>query len=87
MREERQWWEKIRNNVKPYLEEKEIIAPEERTLEDEIKDAHLKWVQAQQYFDMVSEPALVDHATYLLQATRAKYEYLLSMAKKEGYKI
>ncbi|MFW5986423.1 MAG: DUF2508 family protein [Halanaerobiales bacterium] len=41
----------------------------------------MKGQQARHYFDNVSEPELIDHATYLIQAARIKYMYLLNKAK------
>ncbi|PWK05158.1 DUF2508 family protein [Tumebacillus permanentifrigoris] len=48
----------------------------------EIEQAHKEWSIAQQHIDHVSEPELIDHAIYHLEATERKYGYLLREAKK-----
>lgn len=48
----------------------------------EIEQAHLEWSIAKQHIDHVSEPELIDHAIYHLEATERKYGYLLREAKK-----
>lgn len=39
------------------------------------------WLAAQNYFDNVSDPDLVDYAIYEMEAARKKYIYLLKQAK------
>ncbi|MDI6601855.1 MAG: YaaL family protein [Thermoanaerobacteraceae bacterium] len=39
---------------------------------------------AENYFESVSDPDLIDHAIYYREAARKKYAYLLKLAKKEG---
>mgnify|MGYP001302797747 CR=1 FL=1 len=43
-----------------------------------------EWTAAKNYFEMVSDPDLVDHAIYMLEAAERKYMYLLKRAKTEG---
>lgn len=45
-----------------------------------VDEARREWLLAQRYFDSVSDPELVDHATYLLKATERRYIYLLHKA-------
>ena len=45
-----------------------------------------EWYTAQQFFENVSEPELVDYAVYNLEASRKKYIYLLKKAKDMGVK-
>lgn len=71
----------LKNNIIPYLEEKKIIKKRDDGLKEEIEKAHHQWQQARHYFNNVSEPELVDHASYLIQAARIKYMYLLNKAK------
>lgn len=52
-----------------------------RTLYQEIEDARKDWIYAQNYFKNVTDPALIDHAVYLLEAAEAKYTYLLRQAR------
>ncbi|MCL4423990.1 MAG: YaaL family protein [Firmicutes bacterium] len=51
------------------------------SLEEVIADAHQEWLAAQNYFENVSDPELVDHAIYLLEAAERKYVYLLRQAR------
>ncbi len=39
---------------------------------------------ADNYFESVSDPDLIDHAIYYREAARKKYAYLLKLAKQEG---
>ncbi len=55
--------------------------PSPRESVDRARD---EWLAAKNYFEMVSDPDLVDHAIYLLEAAERKYMYLLKRAKKEG---
>ncbi|ACL70820.1 DUF2508 family protein [Halothermothrix orenii] len=73
---------RFRNNVKPYLEDFKVIKKGEPSLEEKIKKAHEEWVQAQEYFNSVTDPMLIDHAIYKIHAAREKYNFLLSRAKK-----
>ena len=59
---------------KPSIEDLEMIRA--------INDAKEDWERAALYFDVVDEPALVDYAIYLQQASRARYTYLLQKAKE-----
>ncbi len=85
------WFERIKENINPYLEEKQIVREHDPTLEEMVEEARHEWLEAQQYFDNVSEPELVDHAAYVIRAAEAKYVYLLNKAKnldalnKENY--
>lgn len=71
-------WEELR----PGLEEKQIIKKRPPGLREEIKKAHRQWLIARHYFENVSDPELVDHASYLIQAARKKYMYLLNKARE-----
>ena len=81
------WFRKIYNDIQPFLEKQQIVAESSPTLVDEIKEAQQQWQEARDYFNMVSEPELVDHAAYKIEAARVKYMYLLNKAKKNDLKI
>jgi hypothetical protein len=49
----------------------------------EIEAARAEWAIAQQHIDYVSDPELIDHAIYYLEAAERKYGYLLREAKKK----
>lgn len=46
-----------------------------------VNKAKNEWLAAQNYFDNVSDPDLVDYAIYEIEAARKKYMYLLKQAK------
>lgn len=49
-----------------------------------VNQAHAEWMNAQNYFNSVSEPELVDYAIYNMEAARKKYIYMLKQAKLKG---
>lgn len=51
-----------------------------------VKQARTEWENAEKTFHNVSEPDLIDYAIYNVEATKAKYMYLLKQAKELGIK-
>jgi len=51
-------------------------------LVEAIDEARREWQTARAYFETVSDPALVDHAIYVMEAAEKKYMYLLRMARE-----
>lgn len=51
-------------------------------LQTQIEAAHREWQAAQQHFQMVHEPELVDHAIYQIEAAQRKYMYLLRQLRE-----
>lgn len=49
-----------------------------------VEQARREWLDAIAYYEEVSDPDLVDHATYMIQAAEKKYIYLLKKAREEG---
>ena len=47
----------------------------------EILEAMDAWRSAQEYFESVVEPELIDYAIYQLEATKRRYMYMLSRQK------
>ena len=45
-----------------------------------VEKARREWLAAQNAFDFVTEPELVDHAIFALQAAERRYVYLLRLA-------
>ncbi|MGB9867488.1 MAG: DUF2508 family protein [Bacillota bacterium] len=45
--------------------------------------ARREWAAAESYFKMVSQPELVDHAVFLMEAAKRRYEYLLRLAREQ----
>ncbi len=50
----------------------------------ELEHAHREWQAAETYFQAVTDPELVDHAVFLLQACERKYAYLLGEKRRPG---
>jgi hypothetical protein len=46
-------------------------------LQAKVEAAHWEWQVAQQYFQAVTDPQLVDHAIHAIIASEQKYMYLL----------
>jgi len=67
-------------------DEENIKSPEVE-LAEEVKNAHLDWIQSQKYFESVSDPDLVDHAIFMEEAARRKYLYLLKKAREHGISL
>ena len=42
---------------------------------------------AQSFFDSVTDPELVDHAIYKMEAAKSRYVYLLKLAKDKGLSV
>jgi len=49
-----------------------------------VQEARAEWIQAQNYFENVSEPDLVDYAIYKVEAAKRRYMYLLKQARIYG---
>lgn len=52
----------------------------------EIKVAQLEIKNAENFFQFVSDPELIDVAIYDLEAKKSKYSYLIKVAKEKGIK-
>jgi hypothetical protein len=50
-----------------------------------LTQARSEWLQAQNYFELVSDPDLVDYAIYQMEAAKLKYMYLIKQARKLGF--
>ncbi len=48
-----------------------------------IEEAKKDWKDAREYFNTVTEPDLIDHAIYTLEAAEKRYVYLLKKAREE----
>lgn len=88
-------WEKSRNNLVSALEN--IYSRVSRTKAQEtnenmelaqcIAKAYEEWQNAEIFFHSVSDPDLIDHAIYRLEASKTRYVYLLKQAKAEGIRV
>ena len=52
-----------------------------------IAKAYEEWQNAEIFFHSVSDPDLIDHAIYRLEAGKTRYVYLLKQAKAEGIRV
>jgi len=53
----------------------------------EIKAARSELERAEAYFNELTEAEAIDYAAYSILAARAKYSYLISLAKKQNIKL
>lgn len=60
---------------------------DEKELIESIYRAQNDWMKSEKYFQCVSDPDLVDHAIYTMEATKIKYMYLVKKAKEKGVKL
>ncbi|MFT9494482.1 YaaL family protein [Anaerosolibacter sp.] len=61
----------------------DVRTDEEKMLEN-IRQAHDEWRNAEAYFQMVTDPDLIDYAIYRLEAAKIKYTYLMKLARETG---
>jgi hypothetical protein len=73
------------NPFTDWLRGRQMIDPElteEDRLFEEIEAARKEWKIACEQINYVSDPDLIDHAIFSLEAAERKYGYLLRQAKK-----
>ncbi len=56
----------------------------EDDLQRQVDIARAEWQAAQQYFETVSDPELVDHAIFALEAAQRKYNYLFRQLQQRA---
>lgn len=66
---------------------KSSLSIEQKKLLLAIEEARHEWKQCSEYFDVVSDPKLIDYAIYKEAAAKSRYVYLLMQAKKMDMKI
>ncbi len=71
------------NNIYEKLIYGEVKTDEEQLI-DSIRMAHEDWKNAEKYFQNVTDPDLIDHAIYRIEAARTRYNYLLKLAREMG---
>ena len=69
----------------PRMKNKKTDIENEKIIK-EIKAAQLEIKNAENFFQYVSDPELVDVAIYDLESKKSKYSYLIRMAKEKGVK-
>lgn len=74
-------WNQLLDRMWP--EEKVIpIAP--MSFEETVRQARMEWNTARAVFDSVSDPDLIDHAIYAVEAAERRYMYLVKLAKEDS---
>lgn len=69
-------YNKVNQTSEPVDEDTELVQC--------VRQAYEEWQSAENFFHSVTDPDLVDHAIYKLEATKARYIYLLKQAKANG---
>ena len=49
-----------------------------------VEQAHREWEAAQAFFEMATDPDLVDYAIFRVQAAQKRFSYLLRQARETG---
>lgn len=73
--------------IRIFPEETAVPRVEEPDFIDLVEEARRQWLAAKAYFENVSEPELVDHAIFLVEAAEKKYMYLLKKAREQKVAI
>ncbi|HEX3048321.1 MAG TPA: YaaL family protein [Bacillota bacterium] len=85
-RKQRNWWNNLWRKLGLNFGRQEVssIPAEWRKWSENLEMAQREWKYARLYFDSVTDPDLIDHAIYNLEATEKKYTYLLKQAREIG---
>lgn len=59
------------------------MEPDLSACAEDVKRAYAELKAAENYFDNVEDPDLIDFAVYDLEAAKKKYAYMLKKARKE----
>lgn len=57
------------------------------SLAESVEHAREEWLSSRAYFETVSDPDLVDHAIYMMEAAEKRYIYLLKKARESGITV
>lgn len=87
------WWTNLFDKVwdhilveEPAVKESADLAAPDHMLQA-VEQARREWVTARLYFESVTDPDLVDHAIYSIEAAERKYMYLLRQARAQGLAV
>ncbi|NMB38061.1 MAG: DUF2508 family protein [Firmicutes bacterium] len=69
----------------PIIDESNMDFSNKENLVKAVNAAKSQWLTAKSYFDNISEPDLIDHAVYTLEAAERKYMFLLKKLKEDEY--
>lgn len=70
--------------VEPFADYSEVDVNDEMMIKA-LQEAKENWQTARIYFDHATDPDLIDHAIYSIEAAERKYMYLLKQAKTKGF--
>ena len=87
---QRKPWENFREIAARQLrlfDDDESIPNDGVDLIDEVEQAHEEWLGACSYFENVTDPDLIDHAIYSMEAAERKYMYILKKARVQGIQL
>ncbi|SHI05330.1 DUF2508 family protein [Clostridium grantii] len=76
----------MENRIDDYLVD-DIDLEDNRKLIQAIQKIKIEWDCDRDYFESVKEELLIDYAIFKERATRAKYMYLLKIAKEKGVSL
>lgn len=62
-------------------------APPGAGLLEAVEQAKADWQTAREYFELVTDPDLIDFAIYNLEAAQRRYTYLLKQVRAQGAKV
>lgn len=84
--------ERIKDTIRLFSGKiKELSGNKELTEEEEIinklREAFEEWKKKEIYFESVTEPDLIDHAIYEIEASKIKYIYFLKKAKEKDIRL
>lgn len=75
-----QWVDRLRNVSLVFANKRS--AQQGRDLKLLVDEAREEWLTARRYFETVSDPELVDHAIFHLEAAHRKYLYLFRQLRR-----
>ncbi|PAB57015.1 DUF2508 family protein [Anaeromicrobium sediminis] len=75
------------NNIYSQLLTGQEVKSEADKMLDNIRLAHDEWGNAENFFQNATDPDLIDHAIFRMEAARTKYIYLMRLAREMGIYI
>jgi len=60
---------------------------EARELIENLKNAKMDWINANQRFEYIGDQGIVDYYTYNIKACQVRYEYYIKLAKEKGVRM
>ena len=69
------------------IDDRAKVMTETDQLLHELEKTKQEIKNAENYFNSVTDPGLIDHASYLLKANERKYRYLLNQARQSRMKV